>query len=249
MGAKASTVWYIDTPDPIAVLRSSTTSDWDTASALAGRLFPDRVAVPSQLSPVSAVAGVGPDEIYIGAYPGVTVVCSAELTVATPSTLPEPWIHPLAAERTYLVMTDPETAWGAFAYWERGTLRRSFSATPIYIYEDSGLPLVWERRFWAGEHPLVYPPGVLPDPLSLPFHPQEFAEAANSEWLGYRYTGAPRGDEFDPISLQVCGFTMHAPGQEPRRVEQAPPEAAPPEPMPDRSIMRWLKRKSPEPRS
>lgn len=239
MGAKASTIWYVDAPDPISVLRESSSSEWDAATALAGSLFPDRTAVPTQQAPIAKSAGVGPDEVFIGSYPGVTVVCSDRLAVASPMALSEYWSRPLASERTYLIATDPDTAWGAFAYWERGSLRRSFSATPIYIYEDIGLPLVWERPFWAGEHPLVYPPGVLPDPQSLPFHPQEFAEAANADWLGFRYTGAPRGDEFDPNSLPVCGFTMYEPGQAP----------TPTPPAQERSISRWWRRKSPAQRN
>ncbi|RRQ28179.1 hypothetical protein DK926_09905 [Rhodococcus sp. Eu-32] len=242
MGAKASTIWYVDTPDPISVLRQTTSSHHDAATALVGSLFADKVAVPTQQAPISKSASVGVDEVAVGSYPGVTVVCSTRIADASPASLSEHWSRPLASEKTYLIATDPETAWGAFAYWERGSLRRSFSATPIYIYEDIGLPLVWERPFWAGEHPLVYPPGVMPDPQSLPFHPQEFAEAANAHWLGFRYTGAPRGEEFDPNSLPVSGFSLYTPGEE--------PTAAPaPAPASERSFKRWWRRKSPAQRS
>lgn len=246
MGAKASTIWYVDTPDPTSVLRQTSSTDWDAATALVARLFPEQTAVPDRQGPITSSAAVSPQASFVGCYPGVTVVCGANLSIAKPSMIPESWSRPLASEHTYLIATDPENGWGAFAYWERGTLRRSFSATPIYIYEDVGLPLVWERPFWAGEHPLVYPPGVMPDPQSLPFHPQEFAEAANAEWLGFRYTGAPRGDEFDPVSLPVCGFTMYAPGQAPPPpTPQQQPTAAPTE----RKFMHWWRRKSPAPRS
>lgn len=215
LGAKASTIWYVDVPDPVAVLREATASDWSAATALVGRLYPHLTAVPLDQGPISTSAGVDDNHVFIGAYPGVTVVCGSNLAVPTPSALPESFTRPLASEHTYLVASDPQHAWGAFAYWERGEFRRSFSATPVYIYEDSGLPLVWERPFWAGDHPLVYPPGVMPDPQSLPFHPQEFAEAANAEWLGFRYTGAPHPGELDPNAVPVCGFAMYVPGQEP----------------------------------
>ncbi|MBY4208415.1 MULTISPECIES: DUF6928 family protein [Nocardiaceae] len=245
VGAKASTIWYVDAPDPISVLREATTSDWNAASALVGRLYPHLTAVPLEQGPISTSAGVDDDHVFIGCYPGVTVVCGSNLSVPTPSTLPESVTRPLASEHTYLVASDPEHAWGAFAYWERGEFRRSFSATPVYIYEDVGLPLVWERPFWAGDHPLIYPPGVMPDPQSLPFHPQEFAEAANAEWLGFRYTGAPKPGELDPNALPVCGFTMYVPGQEPRPqtvpVQNAPAaDSAEPAPRPKK---RWFSRK------
>ncbi|OZF56391.1 hypothetical protein CH293_04210 [Rhodococcus sp. 14-2470-1b] len=244
MGVKVSTIWYTDAPDPASLLRETTASDHAAAAALVGRLIPDLTALATTQSPLPRSAGVGPDSIFVGCYPGTTVVCSTNLSIAKPSLIPESWVRPLASERTYFVATDPENAWGAFAYWERGTLRRSFSATPIYIYEDLGLPLVWERPFWAGERPLIYPPGVLPDPQSLPFHPQEFAEAANAEWLGFRYTGAPRGDEFDPTPIPASGFALYTPGEEPAAEAPAPVSAPT-----DRKFMRWLRRKSPEPQS
>ncbi len=244
MGAKASTIWYVDSPDPIQLLRRVESSDWDAAAVLVKKLFPDKTAVPTRQASIGDSAGVAENEVFVGCYSGITVVCNAELAVAAPSTLPESWTGPTSPERTYLLTTNPANAWGAFAYWERGSLRRSFSASPIYIYEDIGLPLVWERPFWAGDRPLIYPPGVMPDPQSLPFHPQEFAETANAEWLGFRYTGAPRGSEFDPSTLPVCGFTLHIPGQEP--VPAAVPTApATPEP----SVKRWFRRRAPEPRS
>jgi hypothetical protein len=85
----------------------------------------------------------------------------------------------------------------------------------------------------------------MPDPQSLPFHPQEFAEAANAEWLGFRYTGAPKPGELDPNALPVCGFTMYVPGQEPRPqnvpVQNAPAaDSAEPAPRPKK---RWFSRK------
>ena len=94
---------------------------------------------------------------------------------------------------------------------------------------------------------MIYPPGVMPDPQSLPFHPQEFAETANAEWLGFRYTGAPHAEEFDPSTLSVCGFTMYVPGQEPpppnqstngRNGQEPKPEADSPRPK-----KRWFSRK------
>ncbi|MGA9871390.1 MAG: hypothetical protein WBQ44_09650 [Rhodococcus sp. (in: high G+C Gram-positive bacteria)] len=253
MGAKASTIWYIDAPDPISLLREATASDWNAATALVARLLPDQTAVPTDQRPISDAAAAEHDEVFIGCYRGVTVVCGPAFSVPKPSLLPESVIRSpretdSTSSRTYLIATDPSSAWGAFAYWERGELRRSFSATPIYIHEDTGLPLVWERTFWAGEHPLVYPPDVMPDPQSLPFHPQEFAETANAEWLGFRYTGAPRGDEFDPRSLPVCGFRMYAPGQAPVPAEAPREEPQLRQPR-ERSLTRWWRRKSPEPRS
>lgn len=210
----------------MAVLREHPEPDADAAQALVGKLYPEMIVTPLEPGPLTASAGVGPGEVYVGSYPGLTVVCGANLTVREPSTLDESWTRPLASERTYLMCTEPETAWASFASWERGALRRSFSATPVHIYEDFGLPLVWERPFWAGEHPLAYPAGVLPDPQSLPFHPGEFAEAANNEWLGFRYTGPTRDGEVDAATVRVCGFAVYKEGEEPPAALSAKPAAA-----------------------
>ncbi|MCQ4117990.1 DUF6928 family protein [Rhodococcus tibetensis] len=222
MGAKVSTIWYVDAPDPLAVLRGHPRSDPDAAQALASRLYPDLLATPTGaavLSDASAIDGGG--TVYIGCYPGVTVVCTAELAIPRPSTLPENRVLSSDFERIYYVASRPDVAWGSFAVWEDGKMTRSFSATPVHIHEDLGLPLVWERPYWAGEFPLQYPSGVLPDPQSLPFHPQQFAEAANRNWLGFRYTGPREDTELDPKSLPVLAFAVHSPGEGPDKVEDA----------------------------
>lgn len=211
MGAKASTLWYIDVPDPRSVLREQQ-PDFESAFTLAARLYPDRVITPASATPLSEAAKVDVDDtVYIGTYPGVTVLCAADLTVSHPSTLPESRVRHDGCARTFFVASEPDIARGSFAVWEDGNLKRSFSATPVHIHEDLGIPLLWERPFWAGDFPLRYPPGVLPDPQSLPFHPQQFAEGANRDWLGFRYTGRPTDGELDPTAIAVHGFALHHP--------------------------------------
>lgn len=232
MAAKASTVWYVDAPDPHAVLREHPEPDHDAAQALAGRLFPDRTAVPTSNAPLSAAAGVVGNEIFIGSYPGLTVVCAPQLALPRPSELPEDWVRPHASEHTYLVAFDPRHEWGSFATWERGALRRSFSASNVHILEDQGLPPVWERPFWAGEHPIAPVAGVLPDPQSLPFDPQRFADAANRRWLGFGYLPAADAEGPQPDSIVVTGFALYRAGEVPHQTsvrqqqQQQQPQAA-----------------------
>ncbi len=112
--------------------------------------------------------------MVVGRYPGVAVVRTGEALPPTPSTLVEHWIRPTGATHTYLSSSTVHTAagsWGAFAHWEDGELKRSFSATQVHIIEDLGLPQVWERPYWAGEHPAPPVMDVLPDPQTLPFDP------------------------------------------------------------------------------
>lgn len=220
MAARVSTLWFVDAPDPAAVLCDAESSDENAALAVAQRLHPNMELAPTGIVPLPEAAGVTDDLVYVGAFPGLVVVCHKDLAPTTPTTTP--WHSAIEATTTYLVASRPEDACGAFAVWEGDKLRRSFSSAPVTIFDDFGIPLTWERPYWAGEFPLKHPPGVLPDPQSLPFHPQQFAEAANREWLGFRYTGTRPEGELNPKSIGLHGFTVHQPGQAPR---PSPPAA------------------------
>ncbi|WP_306364566.1 hypothetical protein [Nocardia sp. CC227C] len=252
MPSTVSSLWYVDAPDPVAVLRAHPGPDPDAAFALAKQLNPDRDVVPAASGTMKVWAGPDPESVYIGCYPGVTVVCSTQAALARPTRLPELLVRPLASEHTFLVSYDLAMGWGAFAYWERGEFRRAFSATRVNILEDEGLPRVWERPYWAGEHPIQLRAGELPDPQFLPFDPPDFADAANAEWLGFRYrngaTSAPGVAPEDiptladmplmPEEIEVCGFSLFPKGQ-------APKPEAPAEPAHDhngkRGLLHWLR--------
>lgn len=233
MGATASTIWYVDAPDPAAVLAQHPEPDADAAFALAGRMYPETVAVPLQSTSLADSAGPAGRDVYIGSYPGLTVVCGTNLARPKPSTIDETWTRPLASERTYLVCTNSAQPWGAFAYWDRGALQRSFSATSSFIFENIGLPLVWERPFWAGERPARHSAETLPDPQSLPFDPTEFADAANAEWLGFHYADPAAADGTATADIAVCGFRLYRSGEE--------PPAEPDRPQ-TRGLRRWWRR-------
>ncbi|KAF0848072.1 DUF6928 family protein [Nocardia caishijiensis] len=224
----ASTLWYVDTVDPVAVVHSRPESDSAAAQALASQLYADHDVRPIVVGTLDGCAGPDRDEVYIGCYPGVTVVCTAEAAVIEPTVLPELLVRPQASEHTYLVSFDTTVHWGAFAHWERGEFRRSFSSTRVDILENEGLPMVWEREFWAGDHPVPWDRGDRPGPQSLPFDPPEFADAANAHWLGFRYLEPP-----GLIDLPVCGFTLYPKGRAPRPVPAVPAR---------RGLARWLRR-------
>nr|WP_280340790.1 hypothetical protein [Nocardia neocaledoniensis] len=222
----ASTLWYCDTDDPVAVLRSRPEPDPDAAAALAGQLYADHDLLPIMIGTLNGCAAPDRDEVYIGCYPGLTVVCTAEAALVRPTRLPDLLVRPLASEHTYLVSFDSRIHWGAFAHWERGEFRRSFSSTRVDILENEGLPMVWERPFWAGEHPVPWQDGA-PGPQTLPFDPPAFADAANNAWLGFGYRAAePRHP--GPGDLAVCGFTLYPKGKapRPRTAQTASPGAA-----------------------
>ncbi|MGW4367308.1 DUF6928 family protein [Nocardia takedensis] len=219
MLSKASSLWYVDAADPLAVLRAEHDPDPDAAYALARQLYADRDVVPIMVGTLGGCAGPDVDEVYIGCYPGVTIVCSTIAAQIRPTALPEMLIRPLASEHTYLLSFDTAYGWGAFAHWERGEFRRAFSSTRVNILEDKGLPAVWERPYWAGDHPVLWQAGQFSDPLTLPFDPPDFADAATDQWLGFRYRNRPGEDALVPGDIAVCGFTLFPKGRAPDHAE------------------------------
>lgn len=212
-GVNASTLWYVDAADPAAALRDAT-SDRDAAAALAAQLHPGLEVTYLGDESLSEARVLNEGEVVVGCYPGVSIVRTGESLPPVPSSLVEHWIHPTGSRHTYLCSSSPVTkagSWGAFAHWDGADLKRSFSATPAHIVEDLGLPQVWERPFWAGEHPVRPRIDVLPDPQTLPFNPGEFAEAAPRAWLG---------EDLDPASVTVSRFAVYPAGQVPESVRR-----------------------------
>ncbi|MFE9581955.1 DUF6928 family protein [Nocardia sp. NPDC006044] len=242
MLSKASTLWYVDAPDPLTVLRANHDPDPDAALALAKQLHSDRDVLPIMVGTLAGCAGPDLDEVYIGCYPGVTVVCSAQAARVHPTEIPELLVRPLASEHTFLVSFDAAHGWGAFAHWERGEFRRAFSSSRVNILEDEGLPLVWERPYWAGEHPVRWQAGELPDPQTLPFDPPDFADAANNEWLGFHYRSPAAEGALVPGDVAVCGFTLYPKGQAPDPATLVPPQHEPDlGARPKRGLFGWLR--------
>ncbi|MGW5314629.1 DUF6928 family protein [Nocardia thailandica] len=213
MITKASTLWYSDVADPAALLRGHPEPDAAAAAALAAELYSDFDVRPITVGTLDGCSGPDRDEVFLGCYPGLTVVCTAEAALADPTRLPDLLVRPLASEHTFLVSFDTAWHWGAFAHWERGEFRRAFSSSRTDILSDEGLPMIWERPYWAGEHPLPW--DEPPRPQSLPFDPPEFADAANEQWLGFRYLTAKGPDSPLPAQLRVCGFTLYPKGRAP----------------------------------
>ena len=219
MSARATAVWFIDTPDATVRIREGLINSSDDAGRLIQSIYGDKVLVPAietDLATAAAMSESDPDSVvYAGSYGGLAVVVCSLFTTARPSTLTKTISAVRNSHVVTLLHTDPETALGAFARWEAGTLRRSFSADPVDIHEDEGLPFVFERPFWAGEHPIYYAPGTQPELMALPFHPQELAEQANRDWLGFRFTHPLADTDTDPATIPVTGFRVRPAGYVP----------------------------------
>ncbi|MDL9937768.1 hypothetical protein QSJ18_13525 [Gordonia sp. ABSL1-1] len=227
MSARAVTLWFFDAPNPRDILHSpDLTTNVARAQTVGSTIFGDRVLVPAVDTTLDVAAAARDSHVYVGHYGSLAVVSCSLFATTKPSTLTRTVSRICPAKATTLLYIDPTEATGVFAHWESGQLRRSFSATPVTIHEDIGLPFVLERPFWSGERPLRYADGVAFEPMTLPFHPAELAEQANREWLGFRFTHPLAPTDLDPACIPVTGFAIHPADYEPGPADTAAYRAA-----------------------
>ena len=74
MGHHVATFWYLATDDPAAPIRAGQPSDPGFARRLLSRLFPTVTVASLGAFPLNRSASAGPGEIYVGSFPGLTVV-------------------------------------------------------------------------------------------------------------------------------------------------------------------------------
>lgn len=149
MAARVSTIWFLGGADARTELSRYPQPDQTEALKIAMSLYPDKEFESLGPQPLSMAATVSPGYVFVGAYGRVSVVCSSELSTFVPSKLPDSWHLSAEGGSTLLISSVPETAQGSFALWEDGELRRSFSAIPIDIVENLGIPQTWELEFWV----------------------------------------------------------------------------------------------------
>lgn len=227
MGATAATLWFIDVAEPKGILAIAGRPDEAASRVIAEQVLGGPVA--GRPESLARAANPLPGHVYVAAWGGLTVVTHQGLRVDRPSDLDESWWNLLPAHRAFLLVADPERAVGGFALRADGAPKRAFSAHPVDILEDEGLPELFEGPFWAGAHPLTYAEGVVPDPRALPFHPMEFAEQANREILGFRYTHPLDATDLDPARVQVVDFVLASeiPAPAPQQAQVSGPDGAP----------------------
>ena len=182
MGHHVATFWYLATDDPAAPIRAGQPSDPGFARRLLSRLFPTVTVASLGAFPLNRSASAGPGEIYVGSFPGLTVVQTPMEGPITPSATPESWLKLVEAPTILLFAQDAEDGVSGFARWESGRLVRAFAGADDRIVEDEGMPLPFERPYWAGEFPLDT---ATDNPLALPFSPSSLLHAAHRDWLGF----------------------------------------------------------------
>ncbi|MFT4125354.1 MAG: hypothetical protein QM662_03895 [Gordonia sp. (in: high G+C Gram-positive bacteria)] len=215
MSERAVTLWFIDTDDAPSLLRAGVVNDVTAAGRLASVIYGDNVLLPAVDTSLAAAMNTNDPHIYAGHYGPLRVLTCSLFATDRPAGLTRTITAIQKTAAITLLYTEPATGTGTFARWENGELKRSFAATPVDIIEDQGLPYPFEGPFWGGKHPLRYAEGAQPDPLALPFHPQQLAEESNREWLGFRFTRPLAPTDVDPRNIPVTGYAIHPIDYEP----------------------------------
>ena len=182
MDRHVATFWYLSTDNPAALFTTGTRSDPGFARRLLSRLHPTVTVASLGTFPLNRSATAGPGEIYIGSFPGLTVVQTPLDGPVLPSRTDKVWLKLVEAPVVLAFSHDPETGVHGFARWESGELVRSFAAADDRIVEDEGIPQPFERPYWAGEFPLE---GADDNPLALPFSSSALLHAAHRAWLDF----------------------------------------------------------------
>lgn len=207
MGAKSSLLAFID-GDAAAVLRSNPAIDRDAARQVLERMHPGATITPVEDGTLGD--DIAPKDLsYVGAFPGLTVVCAPYLAPDRPSAIPSGWRRGAPARTVLLHAQHSVVDWFAYAVWDgEGRLRRALSLAPDDgVVEDVGARPAYEQPYWGGEHP-VEPWDEDDDEYPLPFHPLELSERVLREFLGFEQEGEQYPGDPDPFAVPLAGFRV-----------------------------------------
>src|SRR5262249_25830696 len=143
MGAKTWMLVYANDNARVA-LRTSPQLDREATSKLASTLFPKERLEPLSDGDLSYTSPPD-DELFIGCFPGVSIVAAKEFALDYPSKLPPRFVEPGAVGTITLHAMHSVVDWFAFAQWSKGKLIRSLSLSPDSgVLEDVGAKLRFE---------------------------------------------------------------------------------------------------------
>lgn len=209
MGAKTWMLAYVD-GDAREILKASPVLDRAAAAELAGKLFPSEKLAVIDDGDLSFTCPRG-KEIYVGCFPGLSIVAADEFALDRPSRLPAKFLSAANGKTVYLHAMHSVVDWFAYAVWVDGKLQRSLSLAPDNgIIEDIGVRRAFEEPYWAGLHP-VFEPGEEERDYPFPFHPLDLGEAALLDLFGYQLEGSIDADMLDPEAIPLAGFRRTKP--------------------------------------
>jgi hypothetical protein len=202
MGAKTWMLVFADLSAREA-LKNRPLLDRDATARVARELFPTENLEPLDDGDLSYTCP--PDsEIFIGCFPGVSVIAAKEFGIDYPSRLPRRFIAAGGSGMVYLHAMHSVVDWFAYAQWVNGNLVRSLSLSPDSgILEDIGARLPFEEPYWSGQHPAV---DDGEDDYPFPFHPLELGEAALAELFGYQLEGTVDDLLLEPETIPLIRY-------------------------------------------
>ncbi|MBT9098298.1 hypothetical protein KFZ76_11340 [Methylovulum psychrotolerans] len=204
MGAKTWMLAYTD-GNIRELLKTNPPMDRVATSALAKRLFPSETLKPIGDRDLSFTCPVA-NEIYIGCFPGVSIIAAKEFGGNCPSALPAHFINLATANTVYLHAMHSVVTWSAYAIWVNGKIQRSLSVwCDGGILEDIGTRLPFEEPYWSGQHS-VFDVDIDKGELPFLFDPLDFGEAALAELFGYHIAGADDPTHLQPKNIPLAGF-------------------------------------------
>jgi hypothetical protein len=207
MGAKDWILLYAE-ENVAEVLRSHPQPDRVATRALIERLHPG--ARLTEIADGTLAESANPRDgfVYAGVFAGLTVVCSGEVALDRPSTLPAKYLAQANGKTVYLHAMHSVVDWFAYAIWtpDKQLLRALSLAPDGGVFENFGDPLPFERAYWAGEHQLEAENGEPEYPL--PFHPLELAEDALRALFGFNYEGYLLDGDPDLEEIVLAGYHL-----------------------------------------
>lgn len=209
MGAKTWMLVYAD-GDVRSVLRASPQLERKAARNMVARLHPGRQISDDPDGTLLENASPPDGVVYAGCFPGLIIICTAEVGGDYPSRLDRRFIDAADGRTVYLQCMHSVIDWFAFGIWKGGTLARALSISPDSgVLENIGGPLPFEEPYWGGKHPVETDPGD--DPYPLAFHPLELGENALRALFGFVYEGVPQPDDPDLEAVRLAGFRVSRP--------------------------------------
>ncbi|GIF70583.1 DUF6928 family protein [Asanoa siamensis] len=208
MGAKTALLMYAD-GDAAQALRHAVAPDRTATEALVRRLLPglafeavDDGTLDRHVNPPDGI-------LYAGVFPGLTVICSAQLGELQPGSLRPGWLAEGAGRRVILHSMHSASDFLGFAVWDTdGKLERALCLNPDQgIVEDEGARLPFEEPYWAGLRPVEDDE----EPYPLPFHPLELGEDALAALCGFVVEGNPPAGMPDAARVPLAAFRLRAP--------------------------------------
>jgi len=205
MDAKRSILVYSD-GDVKEILKSQPVLDRELSIELANTLFPLKRFTPTEDGNL-LLTKAQKNTLYIGSYPGLTIVSTPAIAIDYPSRLPGSFLDPELGNTIHLFAMHNAVEWFAYAIWKNGTLVRSLSVSGNdgQILEDIGPRQPFEELHWSEGHPLFENPEE-ENCSPFNFNPLDLGDAALNEYLSYRIEGYSDTSHIDPSQMPLVGL-------------------------------------------